>query len=425
MKAKNCLLLPICCALLSPARAAVTPVAHYNLKGLGGIRDTTAPEVWKSLVPGGPDLARQGAPKIMSNAPEARRADYDSSVKFEQGDQCYSAAKNLVDGDNFVVEIWAYALKARDEGWHAALANGNGGTGFLIGQNDDEWKVLVGGVGAASLGKVQAETWTHLAIVKQGGAVAGWLNGKKQMNLPNLGGGAPNFSLGATAPGREAFNGWLAEARYSTFKSGQFDPASDFLLDNKQMKALQTAELAERARLIDSLLATPGALAVTKLDEQPATQDWLIAPPATPASVQIKVADDKQSAEILLGNGLVSRKFFVTDNNLGCISFRRSDKEIEFVRAIKPEVRLRINGGGWTEIGGLQGAPDKGFIAPQWLENLESKENAFRLAGMSVGPCVKPSNGSPSATRRRTSHGPPKVVAWYSNSCRRRVPLRR
>ncbi|MEI6780914.1 MAG: hypothetical protein WCQ21_08355 [Verrucomicrobiota bacterium] len=86
------------------ASAALHTVAHYSLKGAGGIRDTAAPEVWKSLVPSGPELARQGSPKVMSNGPECRRQGYDSSIKFEEPEQCYNVGQNLVNGDNFVVE---------------------------------------------------------------------------------------------------------------------------------------------------------------------------------------------------------------------------------------------------------------------------------------------------------------------------------
>ena len=86
------------------AGGAVQEVAHYNLKGAGGIRDTAAPAVWQSLAPRGPELARHGSPKIMSNGPECRRQEYDSSIKFEAPEQCYSSGKNLVAGDNFVVE---------------------------------------------------------------------------------------------------------------------------------------------------------------------------------------------------------------------------------------------------------------------------------------------------------------------------------
>jgi hypothetical protein len=60
-------------SLASLALAEVSPQNHYNLRGQGGIRDTAAPEVWRNLVEGAPDLARQGSPKIMSNGPESRR----------------------------------------------------------------------------------------------------------------------------------------------------------------------------------------------------------------------------------------------------------------------------------------------------------------------------------------------------------------
>jgi hypothetical protein len=58
----------------------------------------------------------------------------------------------------------------------------------------------------------------------------------------------------------------------------------------------------------------------------------------------------------MLANGLICRTFLVTDGNLGCLSLRRCDTDLEFVRAIKPKVRVRLDGGGWTEIGCLTGA---------------------------------------------------------------------
>ena len=401
--------------------AAVQEVAHYSLKGTGGIRDTAAPAVWKSLVPSGPDLVRRGSPKVMSSGPECRRQDYDSCIKFEEPDQCYNVGQNLVDGDNFVVETWVYALKGNEGGLHAVVANGHGGSGFILGQSDDQWVVLVGGVGFTALAKVQTETWTHLAMVKSGGLVSGWVDGKKTCGLPDLGGGVQNFSIGATAPGKESFKGWVAEVRYATFKPGKFDPAEDFLLDNRKLKILQAAGIAERRKLVASLLATPGAEKVSEFDEHSATADWLITPPTTPATVQVFPGKDSQNARIMLANGLISRTFLVTDGNLGCLSLRRSDKDVEFVRAIKPEVRLRVDGGGWTEIGGLTGAPDNAFITPAWLESLQSKPDAFRLTGMSVGATVKPYEWRPkchapvapwpAAGRRVTFHFAPPAGA--------------
>ena len=362
------LLVLLAIAIPFTASAAVQEVAHYSLKGAGGIRDIAAPEIWKSLVPGGPDLARQGSPKVMSNGPESRRQEYDSCVKFEEPDQCYNIAKNLVDGDNFVVEAWAYALKGR----RRRLAHRGR-------QRPRRHRLHPGAIGRRLGGPRRRSRFHHARESAAGDLDASgdrevgrggyWLGQRQEdVRTARLGRRGQNFSIGATAPGKEAFHGWVAEVRYSTFKPGQFDPAADFLLDTKKLKAIQAAEMAERAKLVESLLATPGVLKVTKFDEHPASADWLITPPTTPATVQVLPGEKNQSARIMLANGLISRTFLVTDGNLGCISLRRSDKDLEFVRAIKPEVRVRLNGGGWTEIGGLTGAPDHAFITPAWFE---------------------------------------------------------
>ena len=373
------------------AFAEVEPVVHYHLRlGEGGIRDTAAPAVLKSLVSGGPDLEANGSPKVMSNAPAIRREAYDSSIQFDGGQQCYRTAKNLVRGDRFVVEAWAYALKDRDDGWHGVVVNGNGGSGFILGQSGDQWSLLIGGVGSFSLGKIEANRWTHLALVQSGGALSAWIDGKKVGNRwPCVGGGIANFSIGAAAPGKEAFTGWIAEVRHSTFKPGKFDPATDFLLDSAKIKLANAAAIADRVKLVESLTAVPGVQTVAAFDERPAQDDWLVKAPATPSSIQVLAAKDKSSAQIMLSNGLVSRTFLVTDN-LGCISLRRSDKDAEFLRAVKPEVRFRVSGSGWIEVGGLVGALDRSFLAPEWLADMETKPAAFRFVGMTAGGTVKP-----------------------------------
>jgi hypothetical protein len=397
-------LLAVLTAVTGSCLGEIEPKAHFNLKGQGGIRDTAAPPVWKNLVQDAPDLARQGSPKIMSNGPESRRSEYDSSIQFLEPDQCYNLGKNLVSGDNFVVEVWAYALKDNDGGWHAVVANGDGGSGFLLGQNGDQWAVLVGGVGGTNLGKVEPNKWTHLAIVKSAGTTTGWLNGAKVTELPGLGGGKPNFSIGATSPNKEAFHGWIAEVRHATFKPGRFDPTADFLMDTEKLKVVQAAAKAKHARFINALGATPGLATVKALDERPYGQDWLITPPSLKSNVQFEADADRQSARIMLANGLVSRTFLVKDGNLGCIGMRRSDKDIEFVRAIKPEARINIDGT-WHEIGGLKGAPDKAFLTPEWLERFSSRDGAFVLIGMTVGGCVKPYEWKPKCNA-------PQDIAW-------------
>ncbi|MFO1492550.1 MAG: LamG domain-containing protein [Kiritimatiellia bacterium] len=377
------------------SRAAVEPVAQYNLKGAGGSRDTLCPETLKDQAGPSPELVRHGTPKVMSSGPAERRMEYDSSIKFEAPDQCYSTAKNLVSGDHFLVEAWACASKGDDPGWHAVVANGHGGSGFLLAQNGARWTLLVGGVGGTDIGPVEPGVWTHLAVVKSGGVVSAWLNGRRVANqLPGVGGGADNFSIGATAPGREPFSGWIAEVRYARFKPGGFDPAADFLMDNQKLKSIQEEELGVRRRLVESVLKAPGVTVVAAFDEKPCPTDWLLQPPATPATVQVRPDPRGTSAQIMLSNGLVSRTFLLADN-LGCVSFKRSDRDLEFVRAVKPEIRLRINGGGWLAVGGLTGMKDNAFITPEWFEHMESLPGAFRLTGVSAGPCVKPYEWQP------------------------------
>lgn len=215
----------------SSASAEVQVEAHYSLKGN---KDAATPKVLQDQAGKGPALTKQGLPTVMAKVPENRAKELTSSILFDDPGQCFSVAKNLVSGENFVLEAWVYAAKENDEGWHAVVANGNGSTGFLLAQHDDQWTVLLGGVGPTNLGTVDAQQWTHLAIVKSQGTVSGWMNGKRVANLPNLGGGAENFSIGATAPGREAFAGAIAEVRYATFNLGRFDPAVDFLGNPKR-----------------------------------------------------------------------------------------------------------------------------------------------------------------------------------------------
>ncbi len=401
MKSCRFLLASLACVL--PGFAGITPIAHYNLQGQGGIRDTAAPPALSGQIEGAPELTRRGSPKIMSSSPEPRRQVSDSSIKFENDEQCYSTDKNLASGDNFVVEVWANATKADDGGWHSVLANGHGGRGFLIAQSGDRWKVLVGGIGETTLGKITPGKWTHLAIVKEGGNCSGWMDGTKVCALPGLGGGAANFSIGATSPGKEPFHGWISEARVATFEPGKFE-VTDFLLDGEKMKAAKAADLAGRAKLIRKLLQTPGAKTVPRFVEQPAATDWLVHPPAQASNIQICADEKYQSAQILITNGLVSRTFHVADGNLGCISLRRIDKGLEFIRAIKPEVRVCLDGN-WIEIGGLAGAPDEAFFTPAWLPLLHSKDHAFRLVGMEVGGCVKPYEWQPKCNA-------PENIAW-------------
>ena len=50
---------------------------------------------------------------------------------------------------------------------------------------------------------------------------------------------------------------------------------------------------------------------VEEFDEKPARKDWLLSPPTTRSTVQIKPGKDSRNAQVMLSNGLVSRTFLV------------------------------------------------------------------------------------------------------------------
>jgi hypothetical protein len=285
--------------LFSAYAAAAEPLAHYNLQGQGGTRDTAAPSQLANRVEGSKiaALIRQGSPRITTESvPSPRRQVYDSVVKFEEADQCYAIPQRIAPSDNFICEVWAYAKKENDKGLHTVLASGHGGIGFLICQNADQWGIFIGGDGFHAIGKVQVGTWTHLAIVKSRGMGSAWLNGRRVINRLGIGGGVNNFSLGASSPNKEPFHGWIGESRVSTFESGKFDPAADFLIDNTAAKKQQAEERALNTKFMETILGAPGIQQVKSLDEKPVHVDFLVSPVTTRSSVQIKASEDYQSS---------------------------------------------------------------------------------------------------------------------------------
>ncbi len=369
--------------------AAVREVAHYNLRDLRGAQAPTAPETWKSLAPGGPDLARGGSPQAAASAPGARRSHYDSSIQFSDPSQCYRVVRNLAGGGNFVLEAWACARLGNAGGLHTVVANGHGGIGFILGQSGDHWGVLVGGIGFTPLAPVAPGVWTHLAIVKSSDRVSGWLNGRKICELPGLGGGPQNFSIGATAPGREAFDGAVAEVRYATFQPGQFDPVADFLLDVPELKRIQAEGRQARSNLVAAVSKTPGVRMVDQLDPAPASEDWLVKAPAIPTAVQVLPGPDYQSAQIMLANGLISRTFLVADASLAApaaatMSFKNLRSGAEFVRSIRPEAVLTVNGQS-LHVGGLLGQPVHNYFDRAWIGTLTGDPAALGFTGLETG----------------------------------------
>ena len=127
----------------------------------------------------------------------------------------------------------------------------------------------------------------------------------------------------------------------------------------------------------------PGVAVVNKLDIQPVSGDWLIRLPDRSVQVQVEPAADRQSARLALCNGLVSRSFYV-GANLACFSYRNLRNRAEFIRAVKPEMRLKLDGI-WYDVGGLVGQPERAYLVESWLKDMKGVSSAFRFSGLSTG----------------------------------------
>lgn len=110
-----------------------------------------------------------------------------------------------------------------------------------------------------------------------------------------------------------------------------------------------------------------------------ATADWLLQPVAVHSTLSVS----GDGADLVLSNGLISRTFRTTPN-CGTVSFRNLASGAEFVRAIRPEAIVTLDGVAW-EIGGLHGQADQSYLSPAWIPALTARTNAFHCVGHHPG----------------------------------------
>jgi hypothetical protein len=156
---------------------------------------------------------------------------------------------------------------------------------------------------------------------------------------------------------------------------------SGLALIGEQVPAPMRQSPEGQAVLISSLAEDQlGVVRVRKVDLRPAAADWLITPTDQTVTLQVELADDEQSARLALGNGLISRSFYAGDN-IACYSYRNLRNGAEFIRAIKPEMRVKLDGI-WYDAGGLAGQPERSYLMEAWLEQMRVGTNAFRFDGL-------------------------------------------
>ena len=371
---------------LAPAPSArVEVIAEYRVgASTAAITYTGGPEKLRDEAGKGLTLTRQGNPRFVASAPIIPTAQGAGALEFDGVRDAYVREAALFGAaDRFGLEVWANAATQSVNGLHGVVANGNGGQGYVLGQSDDRWVAFVGCVGAFEIGAVVPGQWTHLALVHDGAELGVFLNGQKVRRAALTPAVAKCFRIGTAGLPEEHFHGLVHVVRAFTFSPGEFDPVTDFLLDNEKRSAEARSARENRSALIRGLREPQTRLQVVPTLNLPsAPGDWLVRPPNVPVQVQVETAEDGQSARLGLGNGLVNRLFYV-GANLACYSYRNLHNRAEFIRAIKPEMRLKLDGV-WYEVGGLADQPEHSYLLESWLPKMSSRQNAFRFTGFTL-----------------------------------------
>ncbi len=108
-----------------------------------------------------------------------------------------------------------------------------------------------------------------------------------------------------------------------------------------------------------------------------AQKDWLIETPDLSATVQ-----SKGGKEVILANGLISRTIRLNPN-AATVSLRNLVTGEEYIRSVKPEALVSINGISYP-VGGLSGQKEHAYLKSEWLDEMNSLENSFVYEGMEI-----------------------------------------
>jgi len=108
-----------------------------------------------------------------------------------------------------------------------------------------------------------------------------------------------------------------------------------------------------------------------------AQTDWLIEAPDLIATV-----NQEDQKELVLSNGLISRTIRLKPN-AATVSMKNLVTAEEYIRAVKPEALVSINGISYP-VGGLQGQKEFGYLKAEWLDDMSSRENSFQFQDVEI-----------------------------------------
>ena len=118
---------------------------------------------------------------------------------------------------------------------------------------------------------------------------------------------------------------------------------------------------------------------ISKQPDSQQNSDWLVQ--STPAKAQVLQSAGHRN--VILDNGIVRRVIRITPN-AATISLAHLGAGTEFLRAVKPEAKLVIDGQEYN-VGGLYGQPDGAYLLPEWTDALTNRPADFQLFDLKVG----------------------------------------
>ncbi|WP_343556343.1 NPCBM/NEW2 domain-containing protein [Sphingobacterium sp.] len=122
-------------------------------------------------------------------------------------------------------------------------------------------------------------------------------------------------------------------------------------------------------------------------NELPSTKtsfDWLLKPQNSKSGIY-STPDGKG---IVIANAMVSRTFRIFPN-LATVDINNRMLGENMIRAVSSEGALTIDGKKWS-IGGLNGQQERGYLKPEWLDNLTTLPESFMVEDYEIKPLAEP-----------------------------------
>jgi hypothetical protein len=282
-------------ALATTAHATVTNVAWYRLGendpgAASGLAVTSA----TTDAVGANHLRQFGGPLYTDaiSADAAFGVGSSLAVQFNGASQYLSNGLVSTAINNFGIEAWVKPNSTSGASTPIAY-NGTGGNGWGLLQSGNRFSAAFGGVTVFDLGPVVIGTWSHLALVRDGGTTKLFFNGSAvgtstiPPNAPTVG-----FELGFRVQPLfvERFNGAIDEVRVFHFAAGQFR-TNDLLVNMRPTVETRPAStLALTSARLNGRVTTLGSDMTAWFEWGPTTNYGNVTPPVIVANSSNAVA---------------------------------------------------------------------------------------------------------------------------------------